>query len=138
MVEADKDISESDRAKKILVAEDNKINQKVVLGMLRKLGYEADLVENGKDAILAIESNEYALVLMDCQMPEMDGYEATRQIRNMKDRNKSIPVVALTANAMVGDREKCLNAGMDDYMAKPVRLDLLARTLGEWSGRRVS
>ena len=120
---------------KVLVAEDNKVNQKVVLGMLQKLGYEADLVENGKDAVLAIQNNEYSLVLMDCQMPEMDGYEATRQIRKLTGAGNRIPVVALTANAMMGDREKCLEAGMDAYMAKPVRMDVLAQTLGHWCKR---
>jgi len=126
----------SDKACKVLVAEDNRINQKVVLGMLKKLGYEADLVENGKAAVVAIQNNDYAMVLMDCQMPEMDGYEATRQIRKLGGTAQSIPVVALTANAMMGDREKCLNAGMDDYMAKPVRMDLLKQTLGVWTSRR--
>ena len=118
--------------KKVLVAEDNKVNQKVVMGMLKKLGYEADLVENGKDAVDAIELNDYLLVLMDCQMPEMDGYEATRRIRQISGKRHYTPIVAITANAMLGDKEKCLDAGMDGYMSKPVKMDLLQEVLGQW------
>jgi CheY-like chemotaxis protein len=111
---------------RILLAEDNMINRKIVLRILeKKLGYHAVTVTNGKDAIAHLEKKDYDLVLMDCQMPEMDGYEATRRIRDESSsvRNHRIPVIAMTANAMKGDREKCLEAGMDDYISKPVNMD---------------
>ncbi|TVL99966.1 MAG: hypothetical protein CV087_15695 [Candidatus Brocadia sp. WS118] len=113
----------------ILVAEDNVVNQKVIVHILeKKLGYTADIVANGKAAIESLERSDYNLVLMDCQMPELDGYEATRIIRNENSsvRNHNIPIIAMTANAMKGDREKCLDAGMNDYVAKPVNLQMLS------------
>ncbi|MEI8031998.1 MAG: ATP-binding protein [Chlorobiaceae bacterium] len=107
----------------ILLVEDSVINQTVALSMLSALGCTADLAVNGLEALRALRSKAYDLVFMDCQMPQMDGYEATRQIR--RDRtllcSPDVPVIAMTANAMKGDREKCLNAGMDDYMAKPLK-----------------
>lgn len=117
------------RSLRILVAEDNIINQKIVMRILeKKFGYEADVVTNGKEAIESLERLDYNLVLMDCQMPELDGYEATRIIRseNSSVRNHNIPIIAMTANAMNGDREKCLEAGMNDYVTKPVSMQLLA------------
>ncbi len=114
---------------RVLVAEDNIVNQKVILRILEKiLGCVADVVANGKKAIESLEKSDYDLVLMDCQMPELDGYEATRIIRNKNSsiRNQNIPIIAMTANAMNGDREKCLEAGMNDYVTKPVSMQVLA------------
>jgi CheY-like chemotaxis protein/HPt (histidine-containing phosphotransfer) domain-containing protein len=124
----------SGRKARILLAEDNITNQQVALGILKKLGLRADAVANGAEAVAALETVPYDLVLMDCQMPEMDGYEATAQIRNsqVKVLNHAIPIVAMTANAMAGDREKCLQAGMNDYISKPVAPQALADALDKW------
>jgi signal transduction histidine kinase/CheY-like chemotaxis protein len=119
-------------AGRLLVAEDNQINQLMAQAMLAKLGWECDLVENGQEAIDALRQNHYAGVLMDCQMPVMDGYEATRAIRVMEDRAgqvQRLPIIALTAHAMEGDKEKCLAAGMDAYLSKPYSLQNLQQTL---------
>ena len=116
----------------ILVVEDNLVNQKIAMRILdKKLGYHADVVSNGREAIDSLKRLDYDLVLMDCQMPEIDGYEATRTIRDVNStvRNHKIPIVAMTANAMNGDREKCLDAGMDDYISKPINIQELAETI---------
>jgi two-component system sensor histidine kinase/response regulator len=113
----------------ILVAEDNVVNQRVVLGLLAKLGHRADAVRNGLEAVRAVESGTYDLVFMDCQMPELDGFEATRRIRRLSGRCATVPIVALTANAMQGDRERCLEVGMNDYVTKPVDAGRLAAAL---------
>ena len=119
---------------RILLAEDNIINQKVAQGILRKMGLSADVVAHGKEAIAALETIPYDLVLMDCMMPEMDGYEATMHIRNPQSAvlNHKIPIIAMTANAMQGDRQKCLAAGMDDFLTKPVNAKSVAETLERW------
>ena len=130
-------ISEARRCKiRILLVEDNITNQQVALGSLKKLGYRADAVADGQEAIQILEMVQYDMVFMDVQMPVMDGFEATRQIRNPQSavRNHKIPIIAMTAHAMKGDREKCLEAGMDDYISKPVELGALAEALEKWLG----
>ncbi len=113
----------------VLIAEDNAVNRKVALGQLRQLGYRADLAANGVEALEALSRLPYDVILMDCQMPEMDGYEATCRIRRM---GLPVHIIALTANAMEGDREECLAAGMNDYISKPVRASDLAEKLRAW------
>jgi signal transduction histidine kinase/CheY-like chemotaxis protein/HPt (histidine-containing phosphotransfer) domain-containing protein len=122
------------RAARILLAEDNLTNQQVALGILKKFGLTADVVSNGADALLALKAQDYDLVLMDAQMPEMDGFEATRLIRDplTQVRHPQVPIIALTAHAMQGDKERCLAAGMNDYLAKPVSPSLLVKTLEKW------
>ena len=108
-----------ERSLRILVAEDNPVNQRIAIKMLEKLGHRSDVVANGVEAVQAAAFVPYDLILMDCQMPEMDGYEATRQIR--ESLNSSIPIIALTANATQVAQDKCYDAGMNDFVFKPVR-----------------
>ncbi|OGP15692.1 MAG: hypothetical protein A2052_07455 [Deltaproteobacteria bacterium GWA2_54_12] len=119
---------------KILLAEDNPTNQKVALAMLKKLGLHAETAANGLEALSALASRQYDLVLMDCQMPELDGYETTRRIREPGTPvlNSSIPVIAMTANAMQGDREVCIKAGMNDYISKPIDPGTLSSVIEKW------
>jgi len=121
--------------KNILLVEDSSINQEVALGILNALGFDADISNNGKEALEQLNKypkDNYALILMDCQMPEMDGYETTENIRSGKTPNKDIPIIAMTANAIKGDKEKCLAAGMDDYISKPVDPERLQSCLSQW------
>jgi signal transduction histidine kinase/CheY-like chemotaxis protein len=118
---------------RILVVEDNAVNQMVAVRLLEKLGYSADIAANGIEALSAVQRISYDLLLMDCQMPEMDGLEATTRLRQRETSGgKRIPIIAMTANAMMGDRENCLAAGMDDYLAKPVRIEELKAKLERW------
>ena len=122
---------------KILLVEDNPINQIIAQKMLEKVGLKPMLANNGVEAMQKLNEQIFDLVLMDCQMPEMDGFDTTREIRKLeiKATNQgSIPVVAMTANVMSGDRERCLEVGMDDYIGKPVQRDQLESVLGKWLG----
>ncbi|WP_447969394.1 response regulator [Nitrospira sp. M1] len=139
------------RSARILVADDHRVNQQLAVLMVERLGHRADVVSNGQEALDAVIRQPYDLVLMDCQMPEMDGYQATKEIRcreassvkreasdeiratNDERRNmRRVPIIAMTANAMQGDREKCLTAGMDDYIAKPIKPEVVAEALYRW------
>jgi PAS domain S-box-containing protein len=117
---------------KILIAEDNPINQKVALHQLRSFGYDADIVGNGKEVLNLLERIHYDIILMDCQMPEMDGYEATKAIRQLDSAKSKIVIMAMTANALKEDRDRCIACGMDDYLSKPIRKEDVARKLAEW------
>ena len=119
---------------KILLAEDNQVNQIVALALLKKMGYEADVTANGLEALEALSRSPYDLVLMDCQMPQMDGFEATAAIRNPASNvlDHSVPIIAMTANALQGDRDRCMKAGMDDYLVKPVTPETLETVIEKW------
>ncbi|MFI5338155.1 MAG: response regulator, partial [Opitutales bacterium] len=124
---------------RILLAEDNRVNQKVALAQFSRLGYAADVAANGQEVLSALARIPYDVIFMDCQMPEMDGYEATRAIRQAEsDTRRPCPwkapvyIIAMTANAMAGDHEKCLAVGMDDYISKPTQLTKLQTALERW------
>jgi CheY-like chemotaxis protein len=125
-------LSQQVHARRVLVVEDNAVNQKVAGSLLRKLGHRVDFVANGHEAVEAVQAIPYDLILMDCQMPEMDGYEATRAIRELSGIASRVPIIALTANAMAGDRERCVAAGMDDYLPKPLRFEDLSAAVERW------
>lgn len=156
-------VAENVQHRRVLVVEDNIVNQKLAVRMVEKLGYQPDVVENGQEALTALAKGDYAAILMDCQMPVMDGFETTRNIREREasgtvssfgsqvsdsnqensidqhetsdsklETHRHIPIIAVTANAMQGDRERCLATGMDDYLAKPIKLDELRSALARW------
>lgn len=122
--------------RRLLAAEDNPVNQLVIRKLAERLGYTIDVVGSGQEAIDAVSQGGYSVVLMDCQMPEMDGFEATAAIRALPGARGAVPVVAVTAHALPGDREQCLARGMDDYLAKPILMDDLARILERWIAAR--
>jgi CheY-like chemotaxis protein len=129
-------VAHESRGGRILVVEDSLVNQMVAVRLLKKLGYDVDVAANGLEAIDAVERSNYHAVLMDCQMPEMDGFEATKRLREREQgQGKRLPIIAMTANAMKGDREICLEAGMDDYVPKPVHEeDLRLCSIGSRDG----
>jgi CheY-like chemotaxis protein len=116
----------------ILIAEDNSINQKLIVRILKILGEEVDIANNGLEALNAALKKKYDIILMDIQMPEMDGYEATHRIRSDVSKAHQPVIIAMTANALQGDREKCMEAGMNDYMSKPILIDEVTRVIKKW------
>jgi CheY-like chemotaxis protein/HPt (histidine-containing phosphotransfer) domain-containing protein len=146
-------VAENIQHRRVLVVEDNIVNQKLAVRMVEKLGYQPDVVDNGQEALTALQKGDYTAILMDCQMPIMDGFETTKNIREREASAASsttpaggdaesngpsssmphIPIIAVTANAMQGDRERCLAAGMDDYLSKPIKLEELRAALARWA-----
>jgi CheY-like chemotaxis protein len=125
------------RPHRLLVAEDNPVNQKIIERQLARLGYRADLVANGREVLDALRSRSYDLVLMDCQMPELDGYQAAAAIRRLSGPAARTPIIALTASALESDRDRCIRAGMDDFVSKPTDPRRLATVIEAWiRGRR--
>ena len=116
-----------------MLAEDNVVNQKVAAGMLQRLGFGADVASNGLEALEKCMRRPYDLVFMDCHMPELDGYDAAEELRRREGGERRTTIIALTADAREGTRERCLKAGMDDYIVKPVRLEDLRQALQKWA-----
>ena len=118
----------------LLLVEDNVVNQKVAMRMLERAGHAVTIANNGKEALELVARKKFDLVLMDCQMPEMDGMTATREIRmKEQDQGSHLPIIAMTAHALEGDREKCIAAGMDDYVSKPIQMKLLLTLIEHWT-----
>jgi CheY-like chemotaxis protein len=115
----------------VLLAEDNEINRTVAEALLSRMGLQTEIAQDGREAVAMASTHQYAAILMDCQMPELDGYEATRRIREA-ERGRHTPIIAMTAHSMPGDRDRCLAAGMDDYLAKPVRAKALDGVIRQW------
>ncbi|OOZ38814.1 hypothetical protein BOW53_13990 [Solemya pervernicosa gill symbiont] len=128
------DSQASVRKDRILVVDDNQVNQRVAVSILSKLGFQADVVDNGRKAVEASAEGGYDLILMDCQMPEMDGYEASGEIRKLAGSAANTTIVAMTAHVLEGERERCIEAGMDDYISKPIQVALLGELLQHWLG----
>jgi CheY-like chemotaxis protein len=128
--------SKTDTQVRVLVAEDNPVNQKLTTLLLEKLGFRADVAGNGREAVNMFDMLPYDLILMDCQMPDMNGYEAAREIRRREISDERVAIIALTAETLAGCRERCLEAGMDDYIPKPLKKDQLVETIKKW--QRVS
>jgi CheY-like chemotaxis protein/HPt (histidine-containing phosphotransfer) domain-containing protein len=118
---------------RLLLAEDNPVNQKLAVILLQKAGYSVDVADNGQQALEKVQKERYSAVLMDVQMPELDGYAAATQIRQWEAGQRHVPIIAMTASAMKGDRERCLEAGMDDYISKPLQPETLFRTIDRWT-----
>ena len=125
-------VARSGARTRILQAEDNPVNQLVAKRMLALLDCDVEVAETGKAVLQLLDSGAYDLILMDCMMPEMDGYEATAEVRRRESHGRDIPIIGMTANAMEGDRERCLSAGMDDFLSKPVSRDALRVALERW------
>ncbi len=119
-------------ANKILLVEDNQVNQMVATSILKKIGYQATVVANGQEAVEILQREKFGLVLMDCHMPVMDGYEATQAIRQLPGAVANIPIVAMTADAATSDRDRCLSVGMNDHMAKPIEMSALKAMVERW------
>jgi CheY-like chemotaxis protein len=118
---------------RVLVAEDNVVNQKVAVRMLERLGLRADIAANGRETVKMFALQPYDLVFMDCQMPEMDGHEAAREIRNLEEPGRRVAIIAMTADVMAGCRERCLEVGMDDLIGKPVAMEALFEAIRKWA-----
>ena len=132
---AGRDPRGEDRGGRVLVAEDNAVNQLVARGVLENLGYAVEVVDNGREALEALQASIFDVVLMDCHMPDLDGFEATRALRTREGDGRRTPVIAMTAGVLDSDRERCLAAGMDDFIAKPVDVGVLSATLDRWMPR---
>jgi two-component system, sensor histidine kinase and response regulator len=122
----------------VLLVEDNSVNQLVAIGQLQRLGHECVVAASGAEALDAVSREKFDIVLMDIQMPDMDGYEATRRIRQMRAAVAKIPIIAITAHALAGEREKCIAAGMNDYLAKPVSLEQIGAVVRLWASKESS
>ena len=118
--------------KRALVVEDYFVNQEVTQDILELMGVDVEVAENGREALELYQNQKYDLIFMDIQMPEMDGYQTTREIRRTEDEGSHVPIIALTANALSGDREKCLEAGMDDYISKPIEVEKIEEILKKY------